>query len=780
MIKKIQSASPRLQAQLQRANEDAVGAPVGAQATTGESRHVDARQKFQSLENRLQKSSNHWNFFRRSSRLRAGFALAAIVLFALLALAHLPFPADRLARFPASAVITDRTGEPLQVRLGPDDLDCRPGYVPDETDWIVKAVVAAEDQRFWKHHGVDPLALMRAVSQNITHGRRISGASTISTQVIRLIEPRPRTLISKGMEALRAWQLENTISKNEIIGQWLNRAPFGGNIVGIEAAARRYFGKDAHQLSLAEAALLAGVPQSPSRGRPDRHFERASKRQRYVLERMAACGFISNDEMNDALAQTLAVRPASYPLRAPHFAAWVGAPAPAAPGQPVRTTLDPVLQQLATDVLQRHLATRTADFGAVVILDAKTSAVRAMVGSPDFRAPEYGQVNGAIAPRAAGSTLKPFLYALAMDRGIMTPGTVLADVPTRFRDYEPGNFSPTFRGLVTLHDALVLSLNLPAIEAVRQVGQPLFNRTLRSLGLYTIDQPPDHYGVGIVLGNCEVRLLDLANAYACLARGGAYLPVRYLEDGTIAEARTIFSPEASWLIADILSGEERAMDTTGHAADVRLPPMAWKTGTSAGLRDAWTVAFNPDYVIGVWIGHPGGASSEELVGREMATPVAWELFRQLYPDNLGPWYERPADVVAGDVCAISGRSRGPGCEHGAEDWRIRNVTRHERCPAHTSVAITTPEVKPAPVEVKITSPAPGTTFHFIEELGTRAQQLALQASGQGGPLYWFINDQLVGQSHPGAPFFWPLQRGEHQIVCSTSLGQSDRVRIMVQ
>ncbi|HAL91470.1 MAG TPA: penicillin-binding protein 1C [Verrucomicrobia bacterium] len=708
----------------------------------------------------------------------------------------IPFPEDQLARLDTSAVLTDRNGEPLRVKLAAGGFDCRPGYKPSPDHWIAKALVAAEDRRFWSHPGVDVLAIARALGQNLFFGRRISGASTISTQVIRLAEPRRRTLVTKAIEAFRALQMERRHGKREILGQYLDRAPFGGNIVGIEAAARRYFGKGAAQLSLAEAALLAGVPQSPSRLRPDRHPDRAKKRQAYVLERMEACGFITAPERAEALAQPLEARPGKYPFRAPHFCDLVGVPARAAADSSVRTTLDGDLQRLAEGILRRHLEGGLSDGGAVVVLEVKTGAVRALVGSPDYAARGAGQVNGAAAPRAAGSTLKPFAYALALDRGLVTPETVIPDVPMRFRDLDPRNFSLDYRGLVTVRDALVASLNLPAIEIERRAGQERFWATLRELGLATIDQPPEHYGLGLVLGNAEVRLLDLANAYACLARGGGWAPARFVESGKPPPTKPVFSPEACWLVSDMLSGEERAMDTTGHAADVRLPPMAWKTGTSAGLRDAWTVAWNPEYVIGVWVGNPDGSPSDELVGRKAATPIAWDLFRRLYPDNQGPWFARPAGVEERTACSVSGCAPGPHCEHRVAGWAIAKVSRHEVCPVHRGgpedawpapvASFLARRAAPAPEEpaeaVRILAPARGSAFRWMPDLDVDAQRLALEAASDraGEAIHWFVDDRLVGKSRPGEKLFWPLERGTHQIVCSTARGLSDRVEIAVE
>ena len=731
------------------------------------------------------------------NRLKAG-ALTGLGMAAAFAVAlrWVPFPEDELKRLPAAVVLADRHGEPLRVRLGAGGMDCRPGYQPEPDHWIAKAMIAAEDRRFWTHAGVDPVALARAMGQNLLAGRRVSGASTISTQVIRMAEPRRRTLRTKVIEAFRALQLEQRYSKQEILGHYLDRAPFGGNIVGIEAAARRYFGKGAANLSLAEAALLAGLPQSPSRLRPDRHPERAKRRQAYVLERMEDSGIITAEQRAAALAQPLEARPGRYPFQAPHFCDLVGVPAPP-DGGAVRTTLDLDWQLLAEGLLRRGVEKAGAAGGAMVVIEVKSGAVRALVGSPDYHDPGAGQVNGAMAARAAGSTLKPFAYALAFDRGLATPATMLADVPMRFRDFDPRNFSAGFRGRVNAREALVLSLNLPAIDLVRRTGVERFHACLRDLGFSTLGKPVEHYGLGLVLGGAEVRLLELANAYAVLARGGDWAPVRWVESAAPGVRAPVFSPEACWLISDILSGEERAMDATGHTADVRLPPMAWKTGTSAGLRDAWTVAWNPEIVVGVWVGNPDGGGSDSLVGRLAATPVAGDLLRRLYPDNHGPAFARPADIVSREVCAESGCVPGPHCRHRREEWAIAKVSRCELCAVHSGK-----EQAPGPGEavsflnregsggdvagaggsVRIQTPARGSVYRWMPELNVDCQRLALEATseGTGEVLHWFVDDRPVGRSRAGEALFWPLERGEHQIVCSTKQGRSDRVTIAVE
>ncbi|MBW7909358.1 MAG: penicillin-binding protein 1C [Kiritimatiellae bacterium] len=692
-----------------------------------------------------------------------------------------PFPRERLSHFSGGYLIEDRDGRAMRVVLGPGDEDGRPTYVPRDEDWIVRAIVAAEDERFWSHPGVDPIAIARAMIQNISKGRVFSGASTLSTQVIRLIEPRPRTLWTKGIEAFRALQMERVVDKREILRQYLNRAPFGGNRVGIEVAAERYFGKRARDLSLAEAALLAGLPQSPSRLRPDRHLARALKRQAYVLDRMERRGMISPEQRAHAAAQKIVLRTAPRPFEAPHFCDAVVARTVSESGT-IRTTLDAALQKMAERALAQHIAAlhdSRVTAGAVVVIEVKTGAIRALAGAPDYFDPvARGQVNGALAERSAGSTLKPFAYCEAFDRGVLTPMMAQADVPRAFADYDPANFDGTFHGVVSARESLILSLNMPAVSLVESMGQPRFYRSLRELGFSTLRRGPEAYGLGLVLGNGSVRLLDLANAYACLARGGEFLPVRWREDAPVAAGKRLYSEEAAWLVSDILSGEERALDAVGHMADVRLPRVAWKTGTSSGFRDAWTVAYNPEFVVGVWVGNADGYGSPSLVGKVAAAPIAWDIFRRIYSDNQSPWFARPAGVREREVCAVSGQPPCKNCETTLRDWYIADVTPFATCSVHArgreaqwppQVAAFLQAEEPG---LRITAPAMGARFKLMD--GFFAQQQIALASTQAG--YWFVDSAYLGESDRMA---WAPERGRHEIVVSSLDGRTDRVVIWV-
>jgi len=714
------------------------------------------------------------------------------------ALRWTPFPEEALRRWDPAVVVTDRDGHPMRVRLSASGQDCRPIYAPDPDDWIVKALVAAEDQRFWTHGGLDFTAVARAVLQNVAGGRRVSGASTLSTQVIRLARPRPRVWSTKLIEAFRAAQMERRHDKIFILGQWLNRAPFGGNIVGIEAAAERYFGKPAGELGMAEAALLAGVPQSPSRLRPDRHFGRAKRRQAYVLGRMRALGMIDPRQETIALDERLRVRSAGYPSAAPHFCDWAGVEcAPRADGT-IRSTIDADVQAAAEGALRARLEGAAEGLsGAVVVLENATGAVRAMVGSPDYRALPAGQVNGALAPRAAGSTLKPFVYAMAMDRGWLVPASPLGDEARHFRDFDPQNFDRTFSGRVSAREALVESLNLPAVAVARRVGLKRVLGTLRSLGLGTLKHGVDRYGAGLALGGAEVRLLDLANAYACLARGGVWKPVAATAEAAESAGRgdggrRVFSAEACWLVADSLSGDERALDFSGHIADAVLPRVAWKTGTSAGLRDAWTVAWNPEWTVGVWVGRPDGRGDASLVGRTMAVPVAASVFRALHPDGHGPRFARPAGVAVRKLCTESGCIATPACPETRDECVIAMRTIRRLCPlrhdgkeggggaaAVSGAAPDAAETVPRPLQ--ILRPADGSTYVLLSGDPSLDQTIPLEArTAVPCEVYWWVDGRFLAKGRSEEPVYWGLTKGEHRIVCATAGGETSKARIRVE
>jgi penicillin-binding protein 1C len=695
----------------------------------------------------------------------------------------------QLNEYPASLYICDRSGSPMRTILGPGDMRCIPVTLAAGGEWTAKALIAAEDKRFYSHGGVDAIAAVRALAQNLVYCRRVSGASTISTQVIRMNSPRSRNLSTKAIESVSAVRMERELSKDQILEQYLNRMPQGGNLVGVQAAAVRYFGRDAADLSLAEAALLAGLPQAPSRFRPDRRLKRALKRRAFVLERMQKLGFITAEQQAAAENQVPDIKPHPDEFRAPHFCEFVMRHLNVSGDRRnVTTTLDAEMQGYAETALQRHLPqlhNKDAFGGAVVVIDVASGAVAAMVGSPDYDDLDHaGRVNCAVMPRSPGSALKPVAYVMALDRGLITPGKVVDDSPIYFKDYIPKNFDYKFRGRVSVRRALADSLNIPALTLVNSIGLNKFVGCLQQLGLDSLNRTAEDYGLAVVLGSGEVKLINLVNAYACLARQGIYLPYRVLPSApnasTTVSGRRVFSSGAAWMIADMLSGDERLTAISGNAADIELPRIAWKTGTSSGARDAWTVGYNPEYVVGVWLGNPDGCGSDGLLGVEDAAPIVMDVFRRIYPDGNSPWYDRPDTVAVRKVCPDSGCPAGRGCKSAVDDFYMPGVSDPAKCSLHRRG---TSKIGPgdplAQTEVRIRQPQNGEVFVLSDDIDASLQRISLTADcGDAGKLCWFVDGSPLASGSAAAS--WQLKKGRHEIICVLPTGKSDTVNITVE
>lgn len=663
-------------------------------------------------------------------------------------------------------VLRDRHGTVMRVSLGDQDVDCRPWYRAERGDWIVRALVASEDGSFWSHSGVRPLSVLRALWQNLTSRRRVSGASTLSMQTVRLIRPHPKSLFEKALEAVRAMKMERCRDKAWILSQYLNRAPFGSNFVGVEAAAQGWFGKAAKKLGIGEAALLAGIVQAPSRYRPDRWLELALKRRDYVLGRMEALGFVTAEQAQAARAVVPTLRREARPFLHPHYCDWVLArlgrdrEAQRRSGE-ITTPLDPDAQAAAEAAVASaaHVGGYSA---AAVVVEVATGEVVALACSGDYFSSAGGQVNTALASRPAGSTLKPFLVALALDRGLVAPDERLNDVPRAYAGYRPANFDAMARGSVSLADALVLSLNLPFVELLNQVGVDAFENALRSLGFASLG---GNLGLGLAIGNAEVTLVELTSAYAKLAHGG---------DG-------VLSPGACYLVGEMLSGAERSAASLGHVADVEVPRFAWKTGTSAAHRDAWTVMWNPRYAIGVWCGHlSGGFGDRTVLGLGAAAPCAWQLARRLSPDARAPWFEPPTGVAERRVCADSGLLASADCPQVVAGHALVGVTVARVCPLH----VRSSEGRVAervPVErLRLLRPEEG--GRYCRESPFAPLEVLCQAAGvaRRERLWWFVDGQSAAESAGSEPTSLKVREGRHAITCATADGRTATVSITVE
>ena len=539
--------------------------------------------------------------------LAVGLALAALAAGGLAALwVASPFPVERLARAPQSPRVLDRRGRELAARVASDEQWREWTPLEELGGWLPAAVIAIEDRRFRSHPGVDPLAVVRAAASNLASGRVVSGASTLSMQVARLVEPRPRSYAGKAREALRALQLERLRSKDEILELYLNLAPLGGNVVGAASASRRWFAKRPDELTLGEAALIAGLPQAPSRLRPDRHPEAARARRDRVLEALFEAGRITRAERDEAARAPVRLARSGCASAAPHAVQMALARRP----QGGRTTLDLELQRRVEELAAAALADLPADTDcAVVVLEVERAELLVLVGSLDARDPLDGQVNGASARRSPGSALKPFVYAAAFEARRLGPDSVLADEPVDLAGWRPENLDRRYHGPVTAAEALRRSLNVPALIAAQRAGLARCLGVIESCG---VDLPPavaTRSGLALVTGATEVSLLDLTCGYATLARDGRAMAPRLYADEPL-HARPALSPATCRAIRAILAREP--------ASDAG----PWcKTGTSSGQRDALAIGAWGDVAAGVWVGRFGGAGHPAYLGRDAAQPL---------------------------------------------------------------------------------------------------------------------------------------------------------------
>ncbi|WP_308908299.1 peptidoglycan glycosyltransferase PbpC [Pseudomonas canadensis] len=614
-----------------------------------------------------------------SLRLVARWTLASLLLVvALLWLADriwpLPLPKDDLAR-----VVLAEDGTPLWRFADANGVWRYPVQTSEVSPYYLDALLTYEDRWFYQHPGVNPLALARATWQNLTGTRVVSGGSTLSMQVARLLDPHSRTFHGKLRQLWRTVQLEWHLSKAEILNLYLNRAPFGGTLQGVAAASWAYLGKSPAQLTHAEAALLAVLPQAPSRLRPDRHPQRAQEARDKVLRRLAEFQVWPQSAVDEALEEPLLLAPRLEPSLAPLLARRLNRP----DSPPlIRTTLDATLQRRLEDLLlgwRARLPEHTS--AAILVVEEESMAVRAYLGSVDINdAKRFGHVDMISALRSPGSTLKPFLYGMALDDGLIHSESLLQDVPRRYGDYRPGNFSMGFTGAVPASTALSSSLNLPAVQLLEAYGPKRFAAEMRIGGVPLTLPALAEPNLALILGGAGSRLEDLVSGYSAFARDGRSATIRLQPDDTLRE-RPLLSPGSAWIVRRILSGQARP-DRDPRAELVQRPVLAWKTGTSYGFRDAWAIGVGPRYLIGVWIGRPDGTPVPGQFGLASAAPLMLQVHdvltnRDSQRGISAPVKPVPANVGVAAICWPLGQpmSRSdPNCRRQRFAWTLDHTT----------------------------------------------------------------------------------------------------------
>lgn len=734
-----------------------------------------------------------------------------------------------------SLLIVDRNGAALRELLSPKETRQQWVDLSDVSPHLVHATIVAEDKRFFRHAGVDALALVRALVLDVRAGRVVSGGSTITQQLARLLFPRPRTIGAKLIETAHAQWLEIVLSKRAILEQYLNRTPYGNQLVGCEAAARMYFGKPARDLSVAEAAYLSVLPRAPSVFNPYHNPTRVVSRQHDIIERMLRAGFIASDERERALSEPVAIQARRYAFAAPHFVEMLPR---TAPGGVLHTTLDSVIQERTERLVKAHLAGLVEHHvtnAAAVVVDNASGEILALVGSGDFFDEQTGgQVNGVTARRQPGSTLKPFTYALALESGY-TAASILPDIPLSFPtpegEYAPQNYDRRFRGPVRIRTALANSLNVPAVFVLSRLGVARLLGALHEMGFRSLDKPADYYGLGLTLGGGEVTLLELAGGYATLARGGVYLPLALIKGEVRPAGKRVFSREVSYIISDILADDEARRLSFGEDSPLDVGfAVAAKTGTSKNFRDNWTVGFTRDVTVAVWAGNFDAEPMRGVSGISGAGPLFRDIMTMLASRTKPAWIARSGNIAQRSICPLSGMRPGPHCPTDIDELFAGAPTSEERCAFHVELPVDlenellasddcpgatverrafvdlprlyrdwaqkhrvhlaparfSPRCTP-PRQVishheerpRILHPHAGASYALDHMIPRRLQTLLLDADADV-PLVWSVDGVNIGRTEGAHDLSWEIAPGRHTIAIATENGiRQDTVTITV-
>ena len=730
------------------------------------------------------------------NRLTCGFSRQpvprkiALCILALLFISYFCCLPKQLFSVPYSTVVADRNGELLGARIATDGQWRFPPRenVPEK---FRQCLVVFEDKRFYRHWGVDPLALARAIAMNIEHKSIVSGGSTLTMQTIRLSRQKPRTFREKLVEMVLATRLEWRYSKDEILALYASHAPFGGNVVGLDAAAWRYFGHEADELSWAEAAMLAVLPNAPAIVHLSKGRETLLAKRNRLLKLLEERGVIDESTCELALTEPLPEKPLPLPSMAPHLVSRFYL---SRNGKKTRTSIDKALQTQVENIAERwnrRFSQSNIRDMAILVIDIPNNTVAAYCGNVHFDRQQSGsQVDIIQSPRSTGSILKPLLFQAMFREGSLLPGMLIPDIPLNFNGFSPQNFNMRYEGAVPAADALARSLNVPAVVMLQRYGIAKFHRLLQQQGFRFINKSSSHYGLSLILGGAEATLWEVTNAYKNLALSITdKSPASLLASPPQAEAvrpQSLSAEEAgaAWLTLSALTEVNRP----GGIDWKFLPSMqtvAWKTGTSYGFRDAWAVGITPRFVVGVWVGNATGEGKPELVGVQTAAPVMFDVFSIL---PASPWFQRPQGIfVEADICKQSGHLKGRFCPE-AETRLILPAGLHsEPCPYHHPVTLSAdgnwqvyegdeeagatrhvpwftlppaeewfykqhhPEYKSLPPFKKADGGSGHAPLQFIYPSTNARIRLAKQMDGRPG-----VMTAELAHSHPGETVYWHL------------------------
>jgi len=755
------------------------------------------------------------------------------IIAALLTCVYLMIPlANPVFKDDYSTAVLDENGELLRVFLNSEEQWC----FPDDPSLkrsakLETAVLEYEDVHFYRHPGVNPLRVMMAIWQNTTSDRIVSGASTISMQVARMSGRRPRTYTSKLIEVLVALKLEFRYSKDDILRLYLNHAPYGGNIIGFQAAALRYFSKIPQQLTWSEAALLAVLPNAPGLMSPDVNPDQLRNKRDGLLRKLRYQGHFDDESLELALIEPLPEGSIPFRTLAAHAARRLKF-RHAPEGGILRSTLHKKIQRMAeaeTRYHQNDLMRQGIMNSAAIIVDTRSGAIRAYVGSQDFFDLENkGQVDGIMAPRSSASTLKPLLYGAAIDDGIILPTTQLRDVPSYYGSFSPSNADEQFDGVVRAEEALTRSLNVPAVRLLYTYGVHPFYLLLKSAGISTLFRQAQEYGLPLILGGAEVNLLELAGLFRSFS-DGRYQPLHILANTELPEKEPILSPMASWLTLEMMREVKRPGAEYYWDRFENQWPLAWKTGTSYGQRDGWAVGVSPEWTIGVWVGNFDGKGNSNLGGAKSAGPLLFKLFSKLEKNPDFAWFDKPEKFKPVDICRETGFLATSDCPNPEVHEAPEGMKPLRLCPFHQRVFLSGDKEKqvcslcwegenhvmeseliyppdivqhlrerghityslpshkrtcPARQEalaVQIVYPKANARLILPVDFGGELQKLTLRAAHRESDrrLYWYLDERYLGETRKRHDQAVEVPSGWHTLEVVDEIGQRDQLRFYV-
>ena len=721
-----------------------------------------------------------------------------------------------------STIIEAEDGTVLYSFLTNDDKWRMYTKLDEITPTVQKAFLNKEDRWFYWHFGINPISVARAFFNNTVKHRRTSGASTITMQVARMLEPKQRTVFSKLKEMFRALQLEWNFNKKEILQLYLNLVPYGGNIEGVKSASYIYFGKSPAQLSIAEVTTLTIIPNRPNTlllGKKNAYIQQ--ERNRW-LKKFKIHHIFANDDIDDAIAEPLIAFRRSPPKYAPHFCLYMKKLYPTK--AIIESHLNYNMQLEVEEIVHNYskvLQFKEINNAAVFIIDNQKHEVVCYVGSPDFySASTQGQVDGVKAIRSPGSTLKPMIYGLAFDKGIFTPRSMVADVPVDFDGYTPENYDEHFNGQVALSNALALSLNIPAVKVLNEIKVKTLTDVLDRINFVQIRKDKDKLGLSTALGGCGVSLQELVGMYSIFANDGKYYAPSYSKETGTAKSNTqILSPQANYMVANILTMLRRSDLPNRAESVINMPKIAWKTGTSYGRRDAWSIGFNKQYTVGVWCGNFDGKGVPELSGADIATPLLLQIFNTINKSNEKDWIQKPKDLLYRWVCAesgdipsefctdkiqalyIPGKSSNKKCTHLKKVWvsQDSSISYCSAClpndnylekyyPNYAPELLNYFEMNHLPYikipahnpnckkvyennSPKITKPVNG-LIYYINQKGKQEIMLLAQAANDVQKISWYVNDAFIKTVNKNESVFIQPGIGKIKISCTDDKGRN--------